>query len=171
MAECLYTCKCGSFRWIPLPDTSTMPTPICHGSMQPTHQFREQKQQRAAAQAEIDRQVQIGINREAGLIERAERAEAELKEEKARADKFQSAYAKEFDIRNGTPCEQIRWQQTLDDTRENLANVQVQLDDCGALARRLTYALKRSHTNEELCKQSVDLLKRLGQGGQIVRAK
>ena len=53
MAECLYTCKCGSFRWVPLPDTSTMPTPMCHGSMQCTHQFREQKQQLATAQEQL----------------------------------------------------------------------------------------------------------------------
>ena len=67
-------------------------------------------------------------------LKRAEAAEA-------RADKWQSAYAKEFDIRNGTPCEQIRWQQTLDDTRENLANVQVQLDDWIANAHRLALEL------------------------------
>ena len=59
----------------------------------------------------------------------------------ARADKWQSAYAKEFDIRNGTPCEQIRWQQTLDDTREKLAQTQMERDDWIANAHRLALEL------------------------------
>ena len=64
------------------------------------------------------------------LRNRAEAAEA-------RADKWQSAYAKEFDIRNGTPCEQIRWQEVLDDTRENLAQTQMELDDLRQTVKRL----------------------------------
>ena len=36
-----------------MPATSTMPTPICHGSMRGMHQFREQKQQLATAQEQL----------------------------------------------------------------------------------------------------------------------
>ena len=75
------------------------------------------------------------------LVARIQELEKQLEKAEARADKFQSAYAKEFDIRNGTPCEQIRWQQTLDDTRENLANVQIERDDWIANAHRLALEL------------------------------
>lgn len=30
---CLFKCRCGSFRWVPLPDTTAMHAPVCHGIM------------------------------------------------------------------------------------------------------------------------------------------
>lgn len=33
MTQCLYKCQCGSFRWVELPTTTTVQTPVCHGFM------------------------------------------------------------------------------------------------------------------------------------------
>ena len=101
-SECLYICGCGSFRWIPLPATSTMHTPICHGSMQPTHQFREQKQQRAAAQEQLqaERKARVEVNERLieqrgnylNTLNRAEAAEASLAAERKAREEANSAY-------------------------------------------------------------------------------
>lgn len=35
----LYKCVCTSFRWVLLPNTTTVNAPICHGLMQLTGDF------------------------------------------------------------------------------------------------------------------------------------
>ena len=61
------------------------------------------------------------------------------------------------------------WKDRAKRAEAELKAIEKRLAEVGSLARRLTYALKRSHTNEKLCEQSVDLLKRFDLGGHIVR--
>lgn len=52
-----------------------------------------------------------------------------------------------------------------------IAQLQARLSDVASMARRLSYALKRTGTNDKLVQQCVDLLKRYNLGGNILRTE